>query len=1373
MNSNKFFDKFNWILISVLVFLILWIIVIGLFEERLKSQIDIKWSNIYSEKVTEQKEKCKQIFDEYQSSLLKYTNLILSSDEIKKAIANKDINKIFASYEKLNLSEDFCCEIYDRKFNLLFFSGRELLPDMYLLQKCFTGRSFSFIKNIGFYSYLLIFSPIQDAESDVVAVSVTASLLDVTFKNKEKFFPDIGLTNQIINKIGLSSPKLINSESIELSTLQNKGADNEFLLINGIDGSVIGAIILDQYDKRTYTAELQETVAKFVSILVLFITIIIGFLFYRGMKLIKNDKVDFLKALMSLLLLVFIRYLWLIFKFPSEILQSDLFNPQHFATGTFVGLAKSLGELFITFSLLLIWIVYVAKIFSTNENIYGQKNNKSLLIELAIQIILIFSFILILLLYFSTFKNIITDSNIKFLDKSSIIPSPELLIINLVLLIVTFILIFLNCSLLIISYFRIKKLLNSSLIKRFLFVILFVIFSAISIALSSYLTLKIEKFLDLFIVFVIFVAGYYIVKNAYVQRNLKLFNLKNFYIVILASVILMPIVLLYNLKLKEPDYIESLGKSITNLEEEKAIIILSNVLHDINTDKSIENSILDKSKLQGLAFKLWSESKLISESYNSAIIILDSNKKIVSDFNISPLSIETDSVLKYASIKFFNKPYIFSPPDNDTIVESLEEIDIENTDYDFYPVMFENVTIFKNPIEKYYIGITSIEKSQYKNTQRAKLLGYVLIVLQSDVKNFVTQQQQLFRSQDKDNLLYKLIAKPEVSEFVNSEIETATDIVVAEEVKNFIPEFSNYVFTSKKKNLWKKVYINDEEYNTYFYFAEPKNIDEPNLNTPVRIIALTTKEKDYGVYIFYFFKYILINILIFIIVYILSSLVTSYRLKNIKFSFRNKLFLIFLLISVIPIIALGFYTRAFIINKYDTSTQSQILSDLSLVSEVLSSEKGYPPNVKLLPDTTGRRYKNALERYFIKTDKNFNIFINNKLVSTTSDELFKSDLLSKRLDADAYYNLVLLRKDNFFKNRHIGAITFFEGYKPIFDIGNKISAIVSSVTLFRQNEINEELTETITFIFGSYIIVVILILILVKFFTDRLSKPILILKEATEKVARAEPNIKIDIKRSDELGILVDAFNKMIKDLEVSKEQQKRAEREAAWRDIAMRVAHEIKNPLTPIKLSIQHLSKVFKEMKTREEMQKAVEDTKVIIIREIDRLNKIATDFSNFAKMPTRHYELINVNEVLEEVLTLYSFEERITIIKNLKPDLPLIRADRQELNRIFQNIVKNAFQAILEKGTITANSYFDDKFVYVEIIDTGIGMEEEVLEKLFEPNFSTKSSGMGLGLAITKKSLDDIKASITIESKVNVGTKVILKFHIYIDNNDKAIKK
>jgi nitrogen fixation/metabolism regulation signal transduction histidine kinase len=289
-------------------------------------------------------------------------------------------------------------------------------------------------------------------------------------------------------------------------------------------------------------------------------------------------------------------------------------------------------------------------------------------------------------------------------------------------------------------------------------------------------------------------------------------------------------------------------------------------------------------------------------------------------------------------------------------------------------------------------------------------------------------------------------------------------------------------------------------------------------------------------------------------------------------------------------------------------------------------------------------------------------------------------------------------------------------------------------------------------------------LIIVGLITSRISKPLLELKLATEKLSRGQSNIEIKLKRNDEFGSLVDSFNQMTKDLERSKIELMKAEREATWRDIARRVAHEIKNPLTPMKLSIQHLYNLYKEKRT-DNFEEVLGKTKEMITNEIDKLNHIATEFSNFAKLPRKNYEKISVNTILDDVISLYSLDPDVEFIKNLKSDIKGIYGDAQELNRAFQNIIKNAVQSVSKNGRIEIKSYSSGGFVFVEEKDDGCGIEPDILDKLCEPNFSTKSQGMGLGLAITKKTLDDMKAAISFESELNKGTTVKLKFMAYED--------
>ena len=240
----------------------------------------------------------------------------------------------------------------------------------------------------------------------------------------------------------------------------------------------------------------------------------------------------------------------------------------------------------------------------------------------------------------------------------------------------------------------------------------------------------------------------------------------------------------------------------------------------------------------------------------------------------------------------------------------------------------------------------------------------------------------------------------------------------------------------------------------------------------------------------------------------------------------------------------------------------------------------------------------------------------------------------------------------------------------------------------------------------------------------------------------------------------------MAKELESSKDKLKKAEREAAWRDIARRVAHEIKNPLTPMKLSIQHLFDVYNNG-NQNNFPEVLKKTRNIIINEIDKLNRIATEFSNFAKLSGKNYEETDMNEVIEEVVSLYRLAPDVEFKVSLDRNTGSIFADRQELNRVFQNLIKNSIQAIESDGKIEIITYRSGEFIVAEITDNGSGIDTSIMKDLFEPNFSTKSTGMGLGLAITKKTLDEMKAVISFESSLNKGTKVTIRFIPYINKN------
>lgn len=1369
----KYFDRKSGFLIISAILLIVWYLAVRLISSYITGNTDENWNEILEKNIQSSSETVNALFSEHQKHLLEVSDLISGNPEVKKYTGDNNGVALYEVIRKMHLDKSLAYEIYNTKLNLITFSGKQLFPDNYQLQRALGGDKFSVIKDIGFHTYLIIYTPVYNEtdKTTIAGISVTSSLIDVKPEIRNKFFSGFGLSEEIKDRID-ANIDLVPTDVYYTSVAgQNNVLQYSYSLeLFGIDNSIIGRVDVKGFDRESYQFKLKEFTSKInASIAFLFSICLTGLFFILTKK--AGNKYLFTRIIAFTILILFIRVLWLEFDFPSQLIATTLFSPQYFASSSFLGFGKSIGDLFVSLILLLVIIIFTANAYSSKEFLFSSHRlKKSLYNKFYIAVL---SFILVIL-FFASFsaigsinEGIIEDSNINFLDRTSLLPSVDLMFVFSILLIITFSFLFFNSSVVIILIAKIKNRLTNYLLKKFLIPLLFILFSVINLVSGYIIDYKVSFPAIEISIILVFLFAYYIQRFSFLKRNFRLFTFRNFMLLVLMSVLLSPLLMLEKLNDKESEFIELLGKTLTNQEEERAIFLISNELLNINQNKNLELLIKDNNSLPKLAYHIWSGSRISSENFNSLIVIIDSNKKLISDFNINPAALDADSVLKFAAGKILNKPYSFEIDVDSAETYPEEEVTEDEEDFEYYPIAFENVKIFKNIKEKYYIGITAIERSQDRGRLTPGPLGFVMIVLQTDIKNTVLQSsQQFFKPYSQDNLLTKIISVPKITEFINNKIEEASDDEISREVESSLNEFLQYAAETGNRRMWKDMIADRKEYKTFFILSEPKDTEDTALrNGQSRVFAISVKKFDFSILSFYYLKYIILGILVLILLYLIYGIIFVHKLRNIRINFRSKLLITFLIISVIPITILGVYSRTFLINKNDQNTRNLIRSDLDIVSEVIRNAD----TQNKAGDTTGLNYKNILSKYFLKTDKNFNIFINNKLITTTNDELYTSDLLDTRLDADANYNIVKMRKEYFLKNQSAGDLTFLEGYKPILSGNDSVKGVISSLSVYREQEISEELTETLTYIFSSYFLLIFLILILVTIFSGRLSKPILELKEAADRVSRGDTDVEIYVvKRKDEIGSLVESFNDMTKKLEKSKEELKRAEREAAWRDIARRVAHEIKNPLTPMKLSIQHLKKVFRT-KSDEEFGEILDKTERLITGEIDKLNRIATEFSNFAKLPSRNYEPIDINEIIEEVISLYSTHRDIEFKKELeKKELPVL-ADRQEINRVFHNLLKNSVQAIDDEGIITVRSYGLNEFAIVEIVDNGEGIDPEILKKLFEPNFSIKSKGMGLGLAITKKSLDDMKAEIKIQSKLGHGTKVTIRFNLYTEADEK----
>lgn len=1375
--GNEFVFKRRLRILSLIAFLILiWIIVIRFFSGYVSSGIDSNWDSVSSEKINKQKEIILNLYGGYCEDISNLSKLITESPEILKQIQRSDSKKLFEEILKLNINKNYQVEIYNTRLELLAFKGRKLDSDIFSLQKCLNGKNFSVIKEIGFYTFLIEYLPVYDVKdkSQITGVLLTSKFIDIKYLINNKFFQNAGLLNDIYKNLGFI-PQIFTANVIsgKISIDSSLVSENEEISLKGFDGNVIGIIMIPKFVKSAHEQDIELLTDKIISMLVFGMTVILFFVFLILLTRVNSLS---LKFILFVLFLAAVRYAWIEFHFPSKILELEIFSPVSYASVFGFGLAKSTGELLITSMFLLLISVYGVILISRKSVKYNpHKTSSEKLILFSLNFSLVVLFFALIFLFGTSIQSIIFDSNLKFFDKASIIPNFELFSIQLIILILAFSLfLFLSSIVILILNNSVIRFFSKNVYRKYSFVLYLLTFIIISELASPYFDNFRIDFTDRILIIVFsFGFGFYAGISLFLRKKYVILSAKSISVLIMFCTITVPGILLDKISSQETEFVELIGKKTSERSRDKIKFMLMTELSALSDDVRFEKDIINKSKITELAFSVWAESKFSEENFNTAVIILDTNKKILSDFIFNSQLMYSDSIVNFAGnklakikIKTETKPDTLSKNDslfNEDILEEDEEY-YEEKDITEEENLFisDKILILENNEDKYYLGVVPIEKVGLKNTAFATIMGYLMVAVQYESKNLQVQSSlQLFKNYSKDNFFEKLISDPIITEYVNGEIVSSTNQDLSKTNTLSLDAFRESVKDRNEKNIWRYEIINNEKYRTFYILADT---EEGSGNE--RIYSISLKRSDFKLITFFYLKFILFTVFIYLIIMLFYSVFMILKIRKFRLNFREKLFASFFIVSIIPIILLAFYTRSFIKNKYDSNFQNQIISDLNLVSQGF---KGIQVDLNSI-DTISKERNKFLTKALSNTDKNFNLFVKTRLVSTTNEELYKSDLLDTRVDADAYYNIVFLRKDFYSKTEEIGVYSFIVGYKPFFDSRNNIVGLMSSQTVYKQNEIKEELTEILTFIFGIYLIVIIVLLILVIYLTDRISKPILRLQYATEKIAKGESNADLKVDRKDEIGNLINSFNKMTRELESSKEKLKKAEREAAWRDIARRVAHEIKNPLTPMKLSIEHLYEVYGSNKNN--FAEILKKTRNIIIMEIDKLNRIATEFSDFAKLSGRNYVETNLNEVIEEVVSLYKLAPEIEFKENLDRKISPVYADKQELNRVFQNLIKNSIQSISGKGKIVINTYMKNEFVCAEVTDNGCGIDATMLNNLFEPNFSTKSTGMGLGLAIAKKSLDDMKAVIRFDSKVNEGTKVTLTFIAYNPSDGKEAK-
>jgi nitrogen fixation/metabolism regulation signal transduction histidine kinase len=274
------------------------------------------------------------------------------------------------------------------------------------------------------------------------------------------------------------------------------------------------------------------------------------------------------------------------------------------------------------------------------------------------------------------------------------------------------------------------------------------------------------------------------------------------------------------------------------------------------------------------------------------------------------------------------------------------------------------------------------------------------------------------------------------------------------------------------------------------------------------------------------------------------------------------------------------------------------------------------------------------------------------------------------------------------------------------------------------------------------------------FISNWVTAPLRLLQENFANIRFGKHNQQISYDKDDEIGALVKNYNQKLDELEFTAQQLAQSERESAWREMAKQVAHEIKNPLTPMKLSIQQLLRVYdpNDPNSEQKVQKVANS----IIEQIDALTKIANEFSNFAKMPRPDEVAMDILPVLENVIEVFKEDVNCSFELNKKLDKANVFADKDQMVRTFNNLIKNALQAIPEErqGRIVITVDQLENNVRIRISDNGTGISDDKRMTIFVPYFTTKSNGTGLGLAMVKQIIDNHNGLIYFEANEPEGT-------------------
>ncbi len=484
-----------------------------------------------------------------------------------------------------------------------------------------------------------------------------------------------------------------------------------------------------------------------------------------------------------------------------------------------------------------------------------------------------------------------------------------------------------------------------------------------------------------------------------------------------------------------------------------------------------------------------------------------------------------------------------------------------------------------------------------------------------------------------------------------------------------------------------------------------------------------------------------------------------------QLSIRSQIHSTIILVSLLSFIVIGVATILFFINRYQRNNQDRLTRAIQIMTSQLQVGlygKDKPDSARLATPVFTAKADTLIQEISEVHGMDVNLYDtlgDIRITSNPDADIYTSGVLSTKMNPIAYFRLRNKHYVQTVTEETVGNVDYLSVYAPIRNDAGKAVGYLNIPSYSSQAELKQEISNFIVTVVNLNAFIFLIAGAIALFITNRITNSFTLISQKMRDINLRKINEKIEWKRDDEIGVLVKEYNKMVQKLDDSAEALAKSEREGAWRQMARQVAHEIKNPLTPMKLSIQYLQKAIdNNSKDVKEMTTNVAKT---LIEQIDHLSKIASDFSQFANIGNPKNEVFDLHEMLYSLTSLYEATENLDFEWKPVQQRVLLFADKTQLNRLFTNLLQNAIEASAtrDKMIIRMNEELNGEYITVSISDNGVGIPEQTRSKIFTPNFTTKSSGTGLGLAMSKGIVEQANGELWFVTKEGEGTTFFVK--------------